>query len=254
MVLEIETFKQKDNKEILKVWVGSKYDEKLKHYFYTDADALDLVKSYSWKNYYGYTTAMGADRNNKGKMKGYSFHREYMYQLLGEYPKCTDHINRIGIDNTSQNLRSVDFKENCRNVERLGYQCSDIYGFVAHLTGYKGKKHHYYADTEIEILALINSHKKRYRLKCEYSFLEDRVGGLDLLDLERTGQISHDEATYEYVLRHASKNPWYVYRFGLTGYCLRHNIPIPDFSIDNDGFMINKESGERLRPEYLLRN
>ena len=99
MVLEIETFRQKDNKEILKVWVGS--------------------KSYSWKNYYGYTTAMGADRNNKGKMKGYSFHREYMYQLLGEYPKCTDHINGVGIDNTSQNIRSVDFKDNSRNVERL---------------------------------------------------------------------------------------------------------------------------------------
>ena len=119
-------------------------------------------------------------------------------------------------------------------------------------------------NREIKV-AIINSEDGKLDAFCiddiEYyhsyilrNYVSNKYEKLDLLDLERTGQISHDEATYEYVLRHASKNPWYVYRFGLTGYCLRHNIPIPDFSIDNDGFMINKESGERLRPEYLLRN
>ena len=37
------------------------------------------------------------------------------------------------------------------------------------------------------------------------------VPDLDILDLERTGQISEEEAIYRHVLRYAADNAWYVF-------------------------------------------
>lgn len=75
----------------------------------------------------------------------------------------------------------------------------------------------------------------------------DRRKDIDLLDLERTGQISEDEAVYRHVLRYAD-NAWYIYRYNLFSYFRDNRIPIPAFSTDINGFMCHPVTGHRLCP------
>ena len=67
------------------------------------------------------------------------------------------------------------------------------------------------------------------------------------MDLERTGQISEDEAVYRHVLRYAD-NAWYLYRYNLFEYYKDNNIPIPVYAIDDEGFMTHHITGQRLYP------
>lgn len=60
-----------------------------------------------------------------------------------------------------------------------------------------------------------------------YDFLKDRRKDIDIPDLERTGQISEDEAVYRHVLRHAADNAWYVYRYNLFKYFADNHISFP---------------------------
>ena len=76
-----------------------------------------------------------------------------------------------------------------------------------------------------------------------YSFLKDRRKDIDILDLERTGQISEDEAVYRHVLRYAD-NAWYLYRYNLFEYFKDNNIPIPVYAIDDEGFMTHHITGQ----------
>lgn len=80
-----------------------------------------------------------------------------------------------------------------------------------------------------------------------YDFLKDRRHALDLLELERTGQITAEEATYRHVLRYAG-NAWYFYRYGLQEYFKDNNIPIPTYGLDEQGFMVDTITGNRLCP------
>lgn len=81
-----------------------------------------------------------------------------------------------------------------------------------------------------------------------YDFLKDRRKDIDILDLERTGQISEDEAIYRHVCRYAKDNAWYVYRYNLFEYFTENYISVPAFSIDSDGFMAHPITGQRLCP------
>lgn len=49
-------------------------------------------------------------------------------------------------------------------------------------------------------------------------------------------------------------NPWYVYRFGLEGYCKDNHILVPAFSIDSNGFMVHPITGQKFCPyrKYFL--
>lgn len=81
-----------------------------------------------------------------------------------------------------------------------------------------------------------------------YDFLKDRRKDTDILDLERTGKISEDEAVYRHVCRHASNNAWYYYRYNLAEYFTDNHIPVPAFSTDSDGYMTHSITGQRLCP------
>lgn len=81
-----------------------------------------------------------------------------------------------------------------------------------------------------------------------YDFLKDRRGDLDILDLERTGIISAEEATYRHVIRYAKDNAWYYYRYNLEQYFKDNHIPVPDFDLDEQGFMIDKITRKKLCP------
>lgn len=82
----------------------------------------------------------------------------------------------------------------------------------------------------------------------DYFFYLDRRQDRDLLDLERTGVISTEEAMYHHVMRHVADNAWYYYRYNLGNYFRYNHIPIPDFSTDINGFMTDRVTGRRLCP------
>lgn len=81
-----------------------------------------------------------------------------------------------------------------------------------------------------------------------YDFLKDRRKDIDILDLERTGKISEDEAVYHHVCRYAKDNAWYVYRYDLFEYFRDNHLSVPAFSIDSDGFMVHSITGQKLCP------
>ena len=81
-----------------------------------------------------------------------------------------------------------------------------------------------------------------------YDFLKDRRNDLDILDLERTGVISEEEATYRHVIRYAKDNAWYYYRYNLEQYFKDNHIPVPDFSLDEQGFMRHPITNQLLCP------
>lgn len=80
-------------------------------------------------------------------------------------------------------------------------------------------------------------------------FLEDRSNAIDILDLERTGQISHEESVYRHVKRY-SQNAWYYYRYDLVDYFKEYNIPVPEFALDERGFMVDIDTGRKLCPRW----
>lgn len=66
--------------------------------------------------------------------------------------------------------------------------------------------------------------------------------------MERTGQISEEEAVYRHVLRHAADNAWYVYRYNLFEYFRDNHLKVPDYAIDGEGYMTHLVTGQRLCP------
>ena len=79
-----------------------------------------------------------------------------------------------------------------------------------------------------------------------YDFLKDRRNDLDILDLERTGIISEEEATYKHVVRYASDNAWYYYRYNLEQYFKDNHLKVPNCKLDEQGYMIHPVTGKKL--------
>ena len=109
---------------------------------------------------------------------------------------------------------------------------------------YKGKG----VKTEFEVIKAVYSLHMQVYSDYNYNFYLDRRNDLDILDAELTSKITSDYAVYLHVKRYVEQNPWYVYRYGLEDYCRQHNIIIPNFSNDLEGFMINPTTGQRLCP------
>lgn len=80
-----------------------------------------------------------------------------------------------------------------------------------------------------------------------FDFLKYRRGSEDLLDLERTGVLSEEEATYRHILRYKD-NAWYYLRYNLEQYFKDYNIPVPKYSLNEQGFMIHPITGKKLCP------
>ena len=66
--------------------------------------------------------------------------------------------------------------------------------------------------------------------------------------MERTGHISEDEAVYRHVLRHAANNAWYYHRYNLTEYFRDNHLKVPDYAIDEEGYMTHPITGQKLCP------
>ena len=65
--------------------------------------------------------------------------------------------------------------------------------------------------------------------------------------LERTGRISEEEAVYHHVCRYAD-NAWFYYRYNLTEYFRDNHLKVPDYAIDEEGYMTHPITGQKLCP------
>lgn len=216
-------------------------------YFYCDIDAIDLVNNYSWY--------LGKQGNNICvEVRAYGgvtlrFHQEYAKKVLNYYPDYLDHINGLEIDNRDINLNVVTNQQNQRNRPSIGYHFDAIYNLFQpryHLNSNIYRRGSF--KTEPEALLATYLLREKVYSDYNYSFLEDRRGFESLLDSEVKGVVSHEEANYLRAKELIESNPWYVYRYNLFDYCKENKIVIPNFSLDEQGFMIHPITGQRLCP------
>ena len=244
-VLNIERYMQKDGTEILKVILKP---TKLfpDGYFYCDTIDEELVRSCTWflgSQRQPYVMAnLGSSYNQQKKQ----FHREKAFNILDKYPDYINHIGGIEFDNVNRNLDKVTSQQNCWSKPSRGYGI-DGRSFRSYVAVNSRLIYAKCVRTEVEAIQLA------YQLEVDhedymYDFLKDRRKDADILDLERTGQISEDEAVYRHVLRHAADNAWYYYRYNLAEYFTDNHIPVPAFSTDSDGYMTHLVTGQRLCP------
>jgi hypothetical protein len=240
-VLGSEAYRQKKGIDILKVLLKPTQNFP-KGYFYCDASDEKLVRSYTWclssqKKPYVVAACYG--------IQNLRFHREKALNILDEYPNYINHINGVEFDNVNQNLDKVTNQQNCwarpskgyringRSFEpRIGINSQNIYAKCV--------------GVEVEAIQLAYQLELEYE-DYRYNFLKDRRKDIDILDLERTGQISEEEAVYRHVLRYAD-NAWYYYRYNLVEYFKDNHLTVPVFSIDSGGYMTHSITGQRLCP------
>ena len=154
--------------------------------------------------------------------------------------------NGIKFDNANINLDVVTVQQNLWARPSKGYK---IAGRSFQPLIMVNSRHICTKCTRTEVEAI----QSAYQLEVDYEdyrydFLKDRRKDNDILDLERTGKISEDEAIYHHVCRHASNNAWYYYRYNLAEYFTDNHIPVSAFSVDSDGFMTHPITGQRLCP------
>lgn len=256
MIEKIESYTQKNGNEILKVYCKPTSKFPKGFYFYTDLQAKDLISSYTWSLFVSNrNTNISVIRHKSDYTRGVEyFYRDYAFNVLGYYPNFIDHVNGLEFDNTDENLNVVSKTQNSRNKQSLGYIfrhrlfASDYYAFEINVEILDNILCQETRHTEIDAFESINRLQKKYYSDYNYNFLKDRRGELDLLDLERTGVVSAEEATYRHVRRFVDTNPWYAYRYNLQEYCKDNHIIIPDFRLDEQGFMIHPVTGKRFSP------
>lgn len=253
-VIRVEEYTMKNSEKVLKVILKptEKFPEG-KNFFYTDDNEItrELIENYTWclvqQGNNTYVIAMLGSPNT-GQKRLY-FHQEYAKEVLGFYSDCIDHIDRLEINNRNYNLNIVTNQQNVRNQPTIGYRfdtrCKVFqpYFIINNKTYYRG-------SFKSEPEALIATFKLREEVYSDYNynFLEDRRDYIHLLDQECRGTISHEESSYLRAKELIESNPWYVYRYNLFDYCQAHNIVIPDFTLDEQGFMTDINTGKRLCP------
>lgn len=257
-VMKKEFYKQKDGQEIIKVICKptAKYPEG-RNYFYCDSEDEDIVDLYNWGlDVSSKQTVVAVRPTLEGGYRPHLlFHRELAYKYLKHYPACIDHINGIDIDNTDINLNVLSNRQNTFNAPTRGYSLNKGYKTFQARVGLYGSDIKMFSVTHSEVEACEQAYYTEsnfLKLKLGddyymYDFLKDRRHALDLLELERTGQITAEEATYRHVLRYAG-NAWYFYRYALQEYFKDNNIPIPTYDLDENGFMIHSVTGQKLCP------
>lgn len=242
----IVQYRQKDGKNTLKVFLQPSKDFPKGSYFYCDAEDLDLIYKCGW----GLFSSDGTLYYVTGRLaeQHLSFHQEVALKHLGHYCTCIDHFNHCGFDNCDSNLFNVSYKYNNLNVSKRGYifrMANNTYQWHVCIDSHEDKVFRSVAN-EVEACQVRNQLEKQY-LPYHYNFLEDRSNAIDILDLERTGQISHEEAVYRHVKRY-SQNAWYYYRYDLADYFKEYNIPKPEYILDERGYMLAPFSNRKLCP------
>lgn len=242
----IEKYRQQNGDNILKVILKSTkaFPDA---YFYCDVSDEELVKNYTWglnnqKHPY-VVAAIGSFYTYQMKL----FHQEKAKNILNYYPDYINHIDGIEYDNVNSNLDVVTNQQNRWCTPSKGYRkdkrCRSFQPLIKVNSRLIHDKCVHSEVKAIQSAYLLEMQYEDYR----YDFLRDRRHDLDLLDMERTGKISEEEAIYRHVLRYAD-NAWYYYRYNLAEYFREYHISVPKFSVDIDGFMVHPITGQKLCP------
>lgn len=237
-VEDIRKYRQLNGEDILKVILKSTQKFPV-GFFYCDSCDEELVRSFTWCLMTQRHPYVVADISRQ-KLR---FHREKAFNILNSYPDCINHINGIEFDNVNKNLDVVTNTQNNWCKASKGYWFTGR-SFVPCVMINSCNICAKCVRTEIEAI------QSAYQLELQYedymySFLKDRRKDIDILDLERTGQISEQEAIYHHMLRYAD-NAWYYYRYNLAEYFRYYHIPTPKYSLDTLGYMVHPITGQRL--------
>lgn len=258
-VQKIEQYRQLNGVDILKVILKptKKFPEG-KNFFYAPVEAIDLVNKYTWflsldKNRI-YVTAHDENTDQRDTIR---FHRKLFEFYQGyTWQEHIDHISHVEIDNTDENLNAVTVNQNQYNRFTRGYSLPDKYHSKFYPQIMLLGRVNYpmeYIKTEDRACKSQNYAEQiwlRRKLGSQYymfDFKKYRRVSEDIVDLERTGQISEEEAVYKHILRYAD-NAWYMLRYDLEQYYKDNHIPIPKYSLDADGFMVHHITGQKLCP------
>lgn len=258
-VERIEEYRQKNGVDILKVYCKptDKFPEG-KNFFYAPAEAIDLVNKYSWcLSFKGERVYVLSCDNNTYKRETVRFHRKLFEFYQGyKWSGDIDHISHCEFDNTDENLNAVTSSQNSYNRFTRGYALPANCYLRFHPRIMLCGRNNYpmgYIKTEDRACKSQNYAEQvwlRRKLGSQYymfDFKKYRRGSEDIIDLERTGQISEEEATYRHILRYAD-NAWYMLRYDLEQYYKDNHIPIPEYRLDENGFMIHPITGQKLCP------
>jgi hypothetical protein len=223
------------------------------NYFYIDSCDMNLVQAFKW-----YFVCADSRENIVASYRDstINLHKEVYFAHTGERPRYV--LKRTGVffDIVSENLvgatnTNYGFYKVTRGYSKINSSpdsflvCTEVnkknknaFG-VVHSEADACVQRRYFEEHMLKDLI------PDYNPNTVYSFLLDRRNDLDILDLERTGQISKDEGTYRHVMRYAD-NAWYYYRYNLVEYFKDNNIPTPTYDLDENGFMIDTITRKRL--------
>lgn len=244
-VLKIEEYRQKNGENVLKVVLKPTKVFPKGAYFYCDVSDEKLVEMYIWRLNSQRTPYVVAHFGSSYSCQLLFFHREKTYNIRGYYPDYINHIDGIEYDNVNSNLDEVTSQQNL--------WCRPTKGYVIARRNFRplimvnsrriwGKC----VRTEIEAIQSAYQLEVAYE-DYRYEFLKDRRKDTDILDLERTGIISEEEAVYRHVLKYAD-NAWFYFRYNLAEYFKDNHLTIPKYSLDSQGHMTHSVTGQRLCP------
>ena len=247
----ITKYKQLDGREILKVRLKPTKKYPNGSWFYIDACFEDLVGSQCWfidsDKWNDYVVAKVG---STGYRRTLLLHQEVAFKCLGRYPNYIDHENGLGMDNIGLNLTEVTNQQNQRNRQSRGYRIGQTYksGGSCFRPQIKLNGRDKSVRREDEVCLRQFQFESANYTDYRYDFFKDRRGDLDIVDLERTGQITSDYATYLHVKRYVENNPWYAYRYNLFNYCSQNGIIIPNYELNTEGRMIDPVTNKILCP------
>lgn len=257
-VAKIEEYKQTNGVDILKVYMKPTTKFPNGGYFYAPAETIDLVNKFAWgliasgKNL---VCVVAVDTGTYSR-DFLQFHTELFRFYHGyKWQGDIDHINMIEIDNTDANLNAVTTQQNGFNRMTRGYIIIRNQIIFQAQIGINARsvRPSKPVRSEAEVCDIQNYLEQvwlKEQLGDQYymfDFFKYRRGSESILDLERTGQISEEEATYRHILRYAD-NAWYYLRYGLQDYFQQYHIPVPRYSLDDMGYLTHPITGKRLCP------
>lgn len=255
-IQRIEQYQQANGVSILKVFLRptAKFPN---GYFYAPSEVIDLVQRYNWLlHQHGNRVYVEAHVGSGHYRKTIYFHKELFKFYHGyDWQDGIDHLNLIEYDNTDNNLNATSHQQNGFNRPTKGYIYNTDYGTFQPRIRIDSKEYHPFPVTHREDEACIKQNYSeqiilKEKLQDQYymfNFLKYRRGSEDILDLERTGIISEEEAIYRHILRYKD-NAWFYLRYSLEQYFKDYHIQVPKYSLDTEGFMVHPITGQRLCP------